>query len=197
MGQRIGYVRVSTTEQNHELQLKEMELDKKFVETASGKSAQRPQLELLLEYVRPGDSVYVAAIDRMARNVIDLRNIVSLLAEKKVRIEFLRENLVFTGDDSPTSMFLLNIMGSIAEFERSLMKERQKEGIALAKAKGLYRGGKEKLGPEQILKLQEDARMGIPKTKIAKKFGITRETVYQYLKGKSISPSSSSNSCMT
>ena len=182
MGQRIGYVRVSTAEQNPELQLKGVEMDKKFIETASGKSAQRPQLEALLEYVRPGDCVYVAAIDRMARNVIDLRNIVALLAKKQVRIEFLRENLVFTGDDSPTSTFLLNLMGSIAEFERSLMKERQKEGIALAKARGLYRGGKSKLTDEQISKLKEDVRIGISKVRVAKNLGISRETVYQYLK---------------
>jgi DNA invertase Pin-like site-specific DNA recombinase len=81
------------------------------------------------------------------------------------------------------STLLLSVMGTFAEFERALIRERQREGIALAKAKGLYRGGKPKLTSEQVAKLQEKVRVGIPKAKVARNFGISRETVYQYIRG--------------
>jgi DNA invertase Pin-like site-specific DNA recombinase len=180
-GQKIGYIRVSTRDQDPDLQLRDIELDRRFVEIASGKTHQRPELDILLEYVREGDVIYVQAIDRMARNVRDLRNIIDTLLKKKVRIEFIRESMVFCGDDSPLSILMLNLMGALAEFERNLMLERQREGIARAKREGKYRGGKNKLAPEQVKEIKERIAQGVTKARIAKDFKISRQTIYHYL----------------
>jgi DNA invertase Pin-like site-specific DNA recombinase len=181
-GQKIGYVRVSSIDQNPERQLENIQLDRIFSDKASGRDTQRPQLEALLTFAREGDVVVVHSMDRLARNLEDLRQIVKTLTGRGVRVEFIKESLTFTGDDSPMANLLLNVMGSFAEFERSLIRERQKEGIALAKQRGVYRGRKPALSDEQIVELKGLVRTGIPKTKVARDFGITRETVYQYLK---------------
>lgn len=181
-GQKIGYVRVSSIDQNPERQLENVQLDRIFTDKASGRDTQRPQLEALLTFAREGDVVVVHSMDRLARNLEDLRQIVKTLTGRGVRVEFIKESLTFTGDDSPMANLLLNVMGSFAEFERSLIRERQKEGIALAKQRGVYRGRKPALSDEQIVELKGLVRTGIPKTKVARDFGITRETVYQYLK---------------
>ncbi len=181
-GQKIGYVRVSSIDQNPERQLENIQLDRIFTDKASGRDIQRPQLEVLLTFAREGDIVVVHSMDRLARNLEDLRQIVKTLTGRGVRVEFIKESLTFTGDDSPMANLLLNVMGSFAEFERSLIRERQKEGIALAKQRGVYRGRKPALSDEQIVELKGLVRTGIPKTRVAKDFGITRETVYQYLK---------------
>lgn len=181
-GQKIGYVRVSSIDQNPERQLETIQLDRVFTDKASGRDIQRPQLEALLTFAREGDIVVVHSMDRLARNLEDLRQIVKTLTGRGVRVEFVKESLTFTGDDSPMANLLLNVMGSFAEFERSLIRERQKEGIALAKQRGVYRGRKPALSDEQIVELRGLVRTGIPKTRVAKDFGITRETVYQYLK---------------
>lgn len=181
-GQKIGYVRVSSIDQNPERQLENIQLDRIFTDKASGRDIQRPQLEALLTFAREGDVVVVHSMDRLARNLEDLRQIVKTLTGRGVRVEFIKESLTFTGDDSPMANLLLNVMGSFAEFERSLIRERQKEGIALAKQRGVYRGRKPALSEEQIVELKGLVRTGIPKTRVAKDFGITRETVYQYLK---------------
>lgn len=181
-GQKIGYVRVSTEKQDPELQLKSISLDQKFIEVASGKDNTRPQLDALLLYAREGDIIYVQSIDRIARNVRDLRNIIDVLIKKKSRIEFLRENMVFCGDDSPLSILMLNVMGALAEFERSLMLERQREGIARAKSEGKYRGGTKKLTDEQVAEIRNRLHSGVTKARISKDFKISRQTIYQYLK---------------
>lgn len=181
-GQKIGYVRVSSIDQNPERQLENIQLDRIFTDKASGRDTQRPQLEALLAFAREGDVVVVHSMDRLARNLEDLRQIVKTLTGRGVRVEFVKESLTFTGEDSPMANLLLNVMGSFAEFERSLIRERQKEGIALAKQRGVYRGRKPALSDEQIVELKGLVRTGIPKTRVAKGFGITRETVYQYLK---------------
>jgi DNA invertase Pin-like site-specific DNA recombinase len=181
-GQKIGYVRVSSIDQNPERQLENVQLDRIFTDKASGRDIQRPQLEALLNFAREGDVVVIHSMDRLARNLEDLRQIVKTLTGRGVRVEFIKESLTFTGDDSPMANLLLNVMGSFAEFERSLIRERQKEGIALAKQRGVYRGRKPALSDEQIVELKGLVRTGIPKTRVAKDFGITRETVYQYLK---------------
>ncbi len=182
LGQRIGYIRVSTVEQNTDRQLDGIQLDRTFIDKASGKDIQRPQLEAMMAFARDGDTVLVHSMDRLARNLDDLRRVVKDLTSRGVKIEFLKERLVFTGEDSPMAQLLLNVMGSFAEFERSLIKERQREGIAAAKAKGKYRGGKPKLSVEQVADLRQRIELGISKAKVARHFGITRETVYQYLK---------------
>lgn len=181
-GQRLGYVRISTLDQREDRQLDGIQLDRAFIDKASSKDIHRPQLEALLAYAREGDTIVVHSMDRLARNLGDLRRIVRDLTGRDVRIEFVKESLIFTGDDSPMANLLLSVMGAFAEFERALIKERQREGIALAKVRGVYRGGKPKLNAEQIAGLKDRIKQGVPKTKVARDFGITRETVYQYLK---------------
>jgi DNA invertase Pin-like site-specific DNA recombinase len=132
---RIGYIRVSSFDQNPERQLEGISLDKKFTDYASGKDVNRPAFADLLNYIREDDIVIVHSMDRLARNLDDLRQIVQNLTNKKVKIQFLKENLTFTGQDSSMSKLLLSVMGEFAEFERSLIKERQKEGIELARKK--------------------------------------------------------------
>ena len=125
-GHRIGYVRVSSFDQNPERQLEETEVSKVFTDKASGKDTQRPQLEALLSFVREGDTVVVHSMDRLARNLDDLRRLVQKLTQRGVRIEFLKEGLVFTGEDSPMANLLLSVMGAFAEFERALIREQQR-----------------------------------------------------------------------
>lgn len=181
-GQLVGYVRVSSIDQNVDRQLEGIRLDKLFTDKASGGSTNRPQLKAMLEFVREGDVVVVHSMDRLARNLFDLRNIVKTLTDLGVSVEFIKENLVFTGEDSSMAVLLMNVMGAVAEFERSLIRERQREGIELAKKKGMYKGRKRALTDSQIKDLKVEALAGGNKTKLATKYGICRETLYQYLK---------------
>ncbi len=181
-GQRIGYVRVSSFDQNPERQLEQVQVDRLFTDKASGKDIQRPELERLLGFVREGDTVVVHSMDRLARNLDDLRRVVQKLTQRGVRIEFVKESLTFTGEDSPMANLMLSVMGAFAEFERALIRERQREGIALAKQRGAYRGRKKALSPEQVSDLQRRAAAGEQKASLAREFGISRETLYQYLR---------------
>jgi DNA invertase Pin-like site-specific DNA recombinase len=181
-GQRIGYVRVSTLDQNEQRQLEGQPLDRVFTDKASGRDIARPQLVELVRFARDGDTVVVHSMDRLARNLDDLRSLVQKLTGKGVRVEFLKEGLVFTGEDSPMANLMLSVMGAFAEFERSLIKERQREGIALARLRGAYRGRKKTLSPEKAAELVSRAAAGIPKSALAREYGISRETVYQYLR---------------
>src|SRR5215217_7670927 len=181
-GQRVGYIRVSTLDQEVGRQLEGLDLDRTFIDQASGKDTKRPQLEQLLSFVRSGDTVVVHSMDQLARNLDDLRRIVQTLTQKGVRIEFVKENLTFTGEDSPMSNLMLSVMGAFAEFERSLIRERQREGIALAQQRGVYKGRKKTLTPERAAELVQRAGSGIPKVVLARDYGISRETVYQYLR---------------
>ena len=144
-GQRIGYVRVSSFDQNPERQLDQVQVDKLFNDKASGKDTQRTQLDALLSFAREGDTVVVHSMDRLARNLDDLRRLVQTLTKRGIRIEFVKECLSFTGEDSPMANLLLSVMGAFAELERALIGERQREGIALAKQRGVYRGRKKAL----------------------------------------------------
>ena len=180
-GQRIGYVRVSTYDQNPDRQLEGYELDRTFTDHASGKDANRSQLEEMMTFARMDDVVIVHSMDRLARNLEDLRRIVRSLTEKGVRIEFIKEGLSFTGDDSPMAKLMLSVMGAFAEFERALIKERQREGIALAKQKGVYRGRQKCLSQAEAVQLRSRIAAGEKKAKIARELGISRQTVYQYL----------------
>lgn len=183
-GQDIGYIRVSSLEQNTARQLDGIMLDKVFTDKCSGKDENRPQLQTMLEFVRDGDTVYIHSMDRLARNLDDLRKIVNFLASKNVRVKFVKENLTFSGNNSPMEVLMLSVMGAFAEFERSLIKERQREGIALAKARGVYKGRKSSVTQEQIDEMRQMAADRYKKTEIAKKFGISRATLYIYLKDK-------------
>lgn len=183
LGQRIGYLRVSTLDQNTERQLEGIEVAKTFTDKASGKDTKRPQLEALMGFVRDGDTVVVHSMDRLARNLDDLRRIVQTLTGRGVCIEFVKEHLSFTGEDSPMASLMLSVMGAFAEFERALIHERQREGIALAKQRGAYRGRKKSLSEAAIRELQQRLSAGVSKAQVAREFGISRETLYQYLRG--------------
>ena len=181
-GQRIGYIRVSSADQNPERQLEGIKLDRAFTDKASAKDTNRPELNTLLSFIREGDTLVVHSMDRLARNLFDLRQLVMTLTSREIRIEFVKEGLTFSGEDSPMAILMLSVMGSFAEFERALLKERQKEGIALAKKRGAYRGRKKTLSEDQIDKIKTRIESGDKKTEIAKAMGISRETLYQYQK---------------
>jgi DNA invertase Pin-like site-specific DNA recombinase len=176
-------VRVSTFDQNPERQLVDgTPVDRTFTDKASGKDARRPQLEELMSFVRAGDTVVVHSMDRLARNLDDLRRIVQTLTLRAVRVEFVKEHLVFTGEDSPMANLMLSVMGAFAEFERALLRERQREGISLAKARGAYRGRQKSLSDAEITEVRRRVSAGEKKAQIARDCGISRETLYQYLR---------------
>lgn len=131
-GQRIGYTRVSSADQNNARQLDGIALDRIFADKASGKDVKRPQLDAALAFIREGDTLVCHSMDRLARNLDDLRRIVLQLTKRGVSVEFVKVHLTFTGADSPMANLLLSVVGAFAQFERELIKERQREGIALA-----------------------------------------------------------------
>ena len=180
-GKRVGYIRVSTVDQNTERQLDGVRVDKTFTDKASGKDANRPLFQAALEYLREGDVLVVHSMDRLARNLDDLRRIVADLTARGIVIEFVKENLTFNGDDSALSKLLLSVMGAFAEFERALLKERQREGIAIAKKAGVYKGRKRALTPERATELRARVKAGDKKAAVAREFSISRETLYTYL----------------
>ena len=181
-GQNIGYIRVSSAEQNTERQLDGLDMNRIFTDKVSGKSVDRPALQEMLRFVREGDHLYVHSMDRLARNLIDLRQMVQDLTAKGVRVTFVKENLVFNGDDAAMSVLLLSVMGAVAEFERAILRERQAEGIRIAKQKGVYKGRKASLTNDQMAEIQEKVAAGIPKAKIAREYKCSRETLYKYLR---------------
>lgn len=181
-GHKIGYIRVSSVEQNTIRQLDGIQLDKIFTDKCSGKDTKRPQLALMLEFIREGDTVYVHSMDRLARNLDDLRKLVNQITDRNITIQFIKENLIFTiNEKNPISKLMLSVMGAFAEFERSLIKERQLEGIAIAKKEGKYKGRHKSLSEEQIIELNKMVADRYKKVDIAKKFGISRYSVYRYL----------------
>nr|NNM90119.1 recombinase family protein [Bacilli bacterium] len=180
-GQRVGYIRVSTDEQNRERQLDGVSLDKVFSEAKSGKNTDRPQLQAMLQYVREGDTVTVHSIDRLARNLDDLRKLVFDLTGRGVRVEFLKENLVFDTTDSPWKTMFLTMTGMFAEFERAINRERQREGIELAKKRGAYKGRKRVLTKPQVLTIRQRLANGESVTALAQELRVSRMTIYNYL----------------
>ena len=181
-GQSIGYVRVSSIDQNDDRQLAGMELDRLFTDKTSGKDTNRPGFMTMMQFVREGDLVVVHSMDRLARNLDDLRRVVRELTAKGVRVQFVKENLTFSGGDSPMANLLLSVLGAFAEFERELIRERQREGIAVAKQKGVYKGRKRSLSPDQLISLRTRIASGESKAKLARDFGISRETLYQNIR---------------
>lgn len=181
-GQTVGYVRVSSIGQNDARQLDGITLDKTFTDKVSGKDTQRPQLQALLEFVREGDTVLVHSMDRLARSLKDLEAIVTGLTGRGVTVSFVSQGMTFTGDDSPMNTLMLQMLGAVSQFERSLILERQREGIAIAKAKGdVYKGRKPSLDAAGVTELRGLVAQGIPKAQIAAKLGISRTTLYANL----------------
>lgn len=181
-GQHIGYIRVSTAEQNTERQLEGVMLHKTFTDKCSGKDTNRPQLEACLDFLREGDVLHVHSIDRLARNLQDLLRIIEALNTRQVTVSFHKEQLTFSGNQSdPFQQLQLQIIGAVAQFERSMIRERQKEGIAIAKAAGKYKGRKPSLSADQIEQAKQMVAEGQNKSDIARFFGVSRTTLYKAL----------------
>ena len=182
-GQVVGYGRVSSTSQNEARQVETLAgCDRLFVDKASGKDTGRPELTAALKYVREGDTLRVPSMDRLARNTVDLLTLVKGLTERGVTVEFTKEHLTFSGDNADSiGQLMLTILGGIAEFERSLIRERQAEGIAVAKAKGVYKGRKPALTGEQVEQARQRISQGVPKAVVARDLGVSRQTLYTAL----------------
>lgn len=175
---------MSSLDQKELRQLEGIQLDKRFTDKASGKDMHRPELQQLTAYVREGDTVICHSMDRLARNLDDLRKIVLGFTDRGVHVRFEKENLTFTGQDSPMSHLLLSVMGAFAQFERDLIRERQREGITLAKLReGAYTGRKHSLNSTQAEELRRRVAAGESKTRLANELGISRQTIYRYAAG--------------
>ena len=184
-GKQVGYIRVSSADQNTARQLQDISLDKVFEDKCSGRDTNRPQLKACLEYLREDDTLHVHSLDRLARNVEDLLAIVRDLTERGVKVIFHKENLTFAPDtpdnSNVMSRLMLTIMGAIAEFERSLIKERQKEGIVIAKTAGKYRGRPSTITGSLRTEIMQLKAIGVSVSAIARKYGRTRQWVYRAL----------------
>mgnify|MGYP000355398450 CR=1 FL=1 len=185
-GKRIGYVRVSSNDQNIDRQLDNEDLTVTFVDKASGKNADRPQLNAMLAGNWPeGSTVVVHSMDRLARSLGDLLRIVEQLTNRGISVQFIKEGKLFKGSETadPMDKLMLSLLGAFAEYERTLIRERQREGIAKAKERGVYRGRQKKISDaEQITVMVAEAQaLGANKTKVAARYGISRETLYKYI----------------
>jgi len=191
-GQRVGYRRVSTADQNTARQLDGVPVDKLFEDKLSGKDRERPQLKACLDFVRDGDTLIVHSMDRLARNFVDLCQLVKELTAKGVTVEFVKEHLTFTnaeqaGIDKAMAKLQLHIMGAVGEFERAMILERQREGIAIAKAEGKYKGRKPSLTNAKAEELRLRVAMRTTsKADLAEEFGISRETLYAYIRSAEV-----------
>jgi DNA invertase Pin-like site-specific DNA recombinase len=185
---KISYIRVSTVDQNEARQregLKKYGIEKEFSDKASGKDTNRPQLMAMLDFVREGDTVYIDDFSRLARSTKDLLNIVETLDRKGVHLVSNKENI---DTSTPTGKLMLTMIGAIAEFERQNILERQREGIAIAKKKGKYKGGKEKKIDEDTFQkgYAEYSRRMISKKQLAELLGISRPTLNKLLKERGL-----------
>ena len=183
---RIGYVRVSSADQSTERQLTDQKLTVTFTDKASGKNADRPQLQAMLAGNWPeGSTVVVHSMDRLARSLSDLLRIVEQLTSKGIAVHFVKECKTFRGDSTDAmDKLMLSMLGAFAEYERTLIRERQREGIAKAKQRGVYRGSQPKITDHLLLSqiVEEATALGANKTRIAAKHGISRDTLYKYVK---------------
>ena len=184
---QVGYIRVSSLDQNPDRQIEDLKsrgIEKLFIDQVSGKNVDRPELQKMLAFVREGDSLYVHSLDRLARNLADLLNLVQDLTGRGVSVHFIGEKLNFDAgkDASPTSKLMLSMIGAFAEFERSMIRRRQSEGIALAKERGVYRGRQRSVTDEQIEMVRAQIAQGVPLSVAVRKVGISRATAYKYLK---------------
>ncbi|WDP89308.1 MAG: recombinase family protein [Desulfobacter sp.] len=177
----VGYIRVSSADQNTDRQLADFHLDKVFIDKISGATTDRPKLRECLEYVRDGDTLHVHSMDRLARNLADLQRLVEDLTERGVKVRFRKEGLEFDGTENPMSKLLLQMMGAVAEFERSMIKERQAEGIKKALARGVRFGRKPKLSDATKREIIALVDSGQEKKAVAEKYMISRTTVYKIL----------------
>lgn len=175
----IGYIRVSSTDQNTARQLDGVKLDEVFTDKVSGSTVQRPQLAALRRSLRAGDTLHVHSIDRLARSLSDLLALVEEFRTKGVALRFHKESLTFTGQADPMQDLMLSMMGAVAQFERAIIRERQAEGIAKAKAAGVYERRAEDKSNAKIRELRD---AGISIRDIAANLGIGVSTVQRVLK---------------
>lgn len=182
-GHHVAYIRVSSVDQNTDRQLADtgIDFDMTFTDRVSGKDRNRPELQACLKHIRNGDHLHVHSIDRLARNMVDLLELVEEVTERGVTIEFHKEKLVFTGEENPFQRLQLQMMGAFAEFERAMINERQREGIAAARKKGKQIGAKPKLTSDQVAEIRARVAAGEQKKALAQEFGVSRQTLYTAL----------------
>ena len=174
---KVGYRRVSTIDQN--LDRQDLgNVERVFEEKVSGKNTERAALQDMLSFVREGDEVIVYSIDRLARDLRDLQAIIQTLTDKGVTISFISEKLTFSGNDDAFSRLQLQLMGAFSEFERNILRKRQAEGIAKAKARGVYKGRKKTVDTAKIITLKQQGKRI---SDIASELGVSRMTVYRAL----------------
>jgi len=182
-GKRICYKRVSSKDQNPVSQLTGMIFDEEFIEYASGKDIERPVLQNMLHFIRKDDELYIHRIDRLARNIRDLLDLIKKITSKQVKVYFVSENLVFDGSESPIAKLTLSLMATFAEFERQISRERQTEGIESAKARGVYKGRKPVFAHSEIKAIKEKVKdIGWSVARTAREFNVSPKTIYKYLK---------------
>lgn len=184
LGQKVGYARVSTPDQSLAGQVEQLQAagaSQIYKEKISGSARDRPQLGEVLRYLREHDQLIVTSMDRLARSLVDLHSIVDDLVSRGVSIKFLREGQTYSGEADPVAKLMLGLMGSVAEFERSIIRERQAEGIARAKARGVYKGRAKVLTNDQVSQARQWVDDGIPKAEVARRMKIGRTTLYKYL----------------
>tara|TARA_R110000868_G_scaffold90899_4_gene251964 strand:+ start:1633 stop:2187 length:555 start_codon:yes stop_codon:yes gene_type:complete len=179
--QVVGYIRVSSVGQNVARQLVDIKLDKEFVDTITGSTMDRKNLIACMEYVREGDTLVVDSIDRLARNLQDLQSIVDSLVKKGVSVKFIKENLTFNSSKDPMANLTLQIMGAFAEFERKMIKARQREGIDAAKKAGKHLGRPIKVDKKFIKVVKEKKESCQSIRSIAKDMNVSRATIYKAL----------------
>ncbi|MCP3898388.1 MAG: recombinase family protein [Desulfobacteraceae bacterium] len=173
----VGYIRISNFNQDDVKQLADVTIDHVFKEQISSKTLKRPKLQECLNFCRAGDTLHVNSMDRLARNLRELQQIVYTIIKKEVKVQFHKENLIFTGEDNPPSKLMLQIIDAVFEFERSLLKERQKEGMEAAKKRGVKLGRKPLMDDkkkEQIISFLNDR---LTKKEIALRLGVSYETI--------------------
>lgn len=188
-GKMLSYVRVSTVEQNEQRQVKAIEerasIDKWFIEKESGKDTNRSKLQAMLDYMREGDTIIINDFSRLARSTKDLLELVELMEKKNVILISLKEN---TDTSTPQGKLMLTMLGAINEFERMNMLERQREGIAIAKAKGKYKGRKAiEIGEKFKVLYEQYMARKINKTQFASELGVSRTTLYKLIEEYDVS----------
>lgn len=183
-GQVVGYARVSAADQNLARQIEALgEVDKLFKDKLSGKDTDRSQLQEMLSYVREGDTIKVKSPDRLSRDTIDLLTLVRSLGERGVKVQFL--DMPELSTDSPNGEFVLTLYGAVAKLEREMIRQRQAEGIALARQRGVYERAP-KLTPEQIERARQQIAEGVTKARVARDLGVSRGTLYAAINGSGV-----------
>lgn len=177
--QIVGYIRVSSQGQNIIRQLLGIKLDREFIDMVTGSNQDRKGLKDCLDYVREGDTLVIDSIDRLARNLLDLQQIINSLVAKGVSVKFIKENLTFNSSKDPMGNLTLQIMGAFAEFERNMIKARQREGIDAAKKAGKHLGRPELINKKFIETMKEKLEIGQSIRKTAMQMNVSRATIYK------------------